>query len=217
MSVTPRWKPTKSFYRAVRIAGTGHKNEVRKGSDIPYLGHLLGVASIVIEAGGTKHQAIGALLHDLLEDTPTKKFKLKILVGKKVTDIVWGCTDTTYKRKQHIKCEQKDWSKERKDTFWWEERKLPYINRITSKKVDNPVLLVSLADKTYNAENTVADLRLCSAEVQHTVWAKFNVGYDYQRQWYRGLLEAFRKDGYKPGMQALFHRFEAAVNEMFPQ
>jgi (p)ppGpp synthase/HD superfamily hydrolase len=217
MSVTPRWKPTKSFYRAVRIAGTGHKNEVRKGSDIPYLGHLLGVASIVIEAGGTKHQAIGALLHDLLEDTPTKKFKLKILVGKKVTDIVWGCTDTTYKRKQHIKCEQKDWSKERKDTFWWEERKLPYINRITSKKVDNPVLLVSLADKTYNAENTVADLRLCSAEEQHTVWAKFNVGYDYQRQWYRGLLEAFRKDGYKPGMQALFHRFEAAVNEMFPQ
>jgi (p)ppGpp synthase/HD superfamily hydrolase len=217
MSVTPRWKPTKSFYRAVRIAGTGHKNEVRKGSDIPYLGHLLGVASIVIEAGGTKHQAIGALLHDLLEDTPTKKFKLKILVGKKVTDIVWGCTDTTYKRKQQIKCEQKDWSKVRKDTFWWEERKLPYINRITSKKVDNPVLLVSLADKTYNAENTVADLRLCSAEEQHTVWAKFNVGYDYQRQWYRGLLEAFRKDGYKPGMQALFHRFEAAVNEMFPQ
>jgi (p)ppGpp synthase/HD superfamily hydrolase len=172
---------------------------------------------MVIEAGGSKDQAMGALLHDLLEDTPTKKSKLKILVGKKVTDIVWGCTDTTYKRKQHIKCEQKDWSKERKDTFWWEERKLPYINRITSKKVDNPVLLVSLADKTYNAENTVADLRLCSAEEQHTVWAKFNVGYDYQRQWYRGLLEAFRKDGYKPGMQALFHRFEAAVNEMFPQ
>jgi (p)ppGpp synthase/HD superfamily hydrolase len=217
MSVTPRWKPTKSFYRAVRIAGTGHKNEVRKGSDIPYLGHLLGVASIVIEAGGTKHQAIGALLHDLLEDTPTKKSKLKILVGKKVTDIVWGCTDTTYKRKQQIKCEQKDWSKEQKDTFWWEGRKLPYIKKLILKTVDDPSLLVSLADKTYNAENTVADLRLCSDAEKHTVWAKFNVGYDYQRQWYRGLLEAFRKDGYEPGLQALFHRFEKAVNEMFPQ
>jgi (p)ppGpp synthase/HD superfamily hydrolase len=172
---------------------------------------------MVIEAGGSKDQAMGALLHDLLEDTPTKKSKLKILVGKKVTDIVWGCTDTTYKRKQQIKCEQKDWSKERKDTFWWEERKLRYIENLILKTVDDSSLLVSLADKTYNAENTVADLRLCSAEEQHTVWAKFNVGYDYQRQWYRGLLEAFRKDGYKPGMQALFHRFEAAVNEMFPQ
>ena len=217
MSVSPSWKPTKSFYKAVRIAGKGHENETRKGSNIPYLGHLLGVASMVIEAGGSKDQAMGALLHDLLEDTPTKRPKLKLLVGKKVTEIVWGCTDTTFKRKQQIKCEQKDWSKEQKDTFWWEERKLPYIKKITSKKVDDPALLVSLADKTYNAENTVADLRLCSAEEQHTVWAKFNVGYDYQRQWYRGLLEAFRKDGYKPGMQALFHRFEKAVNEMFPQ
>jgi hypothetical protein len=49
------------------------------------------------------------------------------------------------------------------------------------------------------------------------VWSKFNVGYDYQCQWYQGLLNAFRKDGYSPGMQDLFKRFEKAVNEMFPQ
>lgn len=213
----PRWKPTWSFYRAVRIAGNGHQNETRKGSDIPYLGHLLGVASIVIEAGGTKQQAIGALLHDLLEDTPTTKSKLTVLVGKRVTDIVWGCTDTTYKRKQQIKADQKNWPKEQKETFWWEQRKLPYIEQLAAKSFNDPALLVSLADKTYNAENTVADLRQCSAEDKHTVWAKFNVGPHYQSLWYRGLLEAFRKDGFNPGTQALFHRFEKAVNEMFPQ
>lgn len=212
----PRWKPSKTFYFAMTLAGIGHEEDTRKGSDIPYLGHLLGVASIVIEAGGTENQAAGALLHDLLEDTSRTKDELEILIGKKVTEIVWGCTDTTYARKQEIKEQQTDWSREDKAKFWWEERKKPYIEKIRHKSPEDPSLLVSLADKTYNAENTVADLRKCSESEKHTVWAKFNVGYEYQRQWYRGLLEAFTKDGYSSGMQDLFHRFEKAVNEMFP-
>lgn len=212
----PRWKPSGNFYFAMTLAGLGHENDVRKGSDIPYLGHLLGVASTVIEAGGSEDQAAGALLHDLLEDTPTTDKQLAQLVGQPITDIVVGCTDTTYARKQEIKEEQRDWDKERKANFWWEQRKRPYIEKLTEKTTDDPSLLVSLADKTYNAENTVTDLRKCSESEKHTVWEKFNVGYEYQRQWYRGLLEAFRKDGYSSGMQDLFQRFEKAVNEMFP-
>ena len=213
----PRWKASGNFYFAMTLAGLGHENEVRKGSDIPYLGHLLGVASIVIEAGGTEEQASGALLHDLLEDTPTTRKELETLVGKAIAEIVWGCTDTTFARKQRIKDQQKKWLKERKDDFWWEKRKYPYIKKITKKKATDPSLLVSLADKTYNAENTVADLRKCSKSEKHTVWDKFNVGYDYQCKWYCELLEAFRKDGYSRGMQDLFNRFEKAVNEMFPE
>ena len=212
----PRWKPSKNFYFAMTLAGIGHEDEVRKGSDIPYLGHLLGVASIVIEAGGTEDQAAGALLHDLLEDTPTTHKQLITLIDKPIADIVLGCTDTAYERKQEIKRAQKNWSDKRKAEFWWEERKQPYIRKIRRKKANDPSLLVSLADKTYNAENTVADLRKCSESKKHTVWDKFNVGYEYQRLWYCGLLKAFRKDGYSPGMQDLFLRFEKAVNEMFP-
>ena len=212
----PRWKPSKNFYFAMTLAGIGHEDEVRKGSDIPYLGHLLGVASIVIEAGGTEDQAAGALLHDLLEDTPTTHKQLITLIGEPIADIVLGCTDTTYARKQEIKEDQKHWEKERKDKFWWTDRKEPYIKKLAEKKSSDPSLLVSLADKTYNAENTVADLRKCPESEKHTVWDKFNVGYEYQREWYRGLLEAFRNEGYSTGMQDLFHRFEKAVNEMFP-
>lgn len=212
----PRWKPSGNFYFAMTLAGLGHEDEVRKGSDIPYLGHLLGVASIVIEAGGSEDQAAGALLHDLLEDTPTTRKELESHMGTAIADIVWGCTDTTYARKQEIKEEQKDWSSEEKAKFWWEKRKRPYVRKLAKKPADDPSLLVSLADKTYNAENTVADLRKRRESNKHTVWAKFNVGYEYQRMWYRGLLEAFRKDGYSRGMQDLFERFEKAVNEMFP-
>ena len=212
----PRWKPSGNFYFAMTLAGLGHEDEVRKGSDIPYLGHLLGVASIVIEAGGTEEQASGALLHDLLEDTPTTFEQLVTLIGEPIADIVQGCTDTTYARKQEIKKEQEKWPDDEKAKFWWEKRKNPYINEVTAKLADDSSLLVSLADKTYNAENTVADLRKCSESEKHTVWGKFNVGYEYQRQWYCGLREAFRKDGYSLGMQDLFNRFEKAVNEMFP-
>ena len=213
----PRWKASGNFYFAMTLAGLGHENEVRKGSDIPYLGHLLGVASIVIEAGGSEEQAAGALLHDLLEDTPTTYKQLVKLIGAPVADIVQGCTDTTYARKQEIKKEQENCPDDEKAKFWWEQRKLPYVVNLRDKSADDPSLLVSLADKTYNAENTVADLRKCSsARDRAKVWKKFNVGYDYQRKWYRGLLEAFRKDGYLPGMQDLFNRFEKAVNEMFP-
>lgn len=212
----PRWKASGNFYFAMTLAGLGHENEVRKGSDIPYLGHLLGVASIVIEAGGTEEQASGALLHDLLEDTPTTYEQLVTLIGKPIADIVQGCTDTTYARKQEIKKEQKEWPDDEKAKFWWEQRKLPYVVNLRDKSADDPSLLVSLADKTYNAENTAADLRKCSESEKHTAWDKFNVGYEYQRQWYCGLLKAFRKDGYPTGMQDLFNRFEKAVNEMFP-
>lgn len=212
----PRWKPSKTFYFAMSLAGIGHEDCVRKGSDIPYLGHLLGVASMVIEAGGTEDQAAGALLHDLLEDTPTTYEQLVKLIDKPIADIVLGCTDTTYARKLEIKKEQKNWSDKRKAEFWWEKRKQPYIKKIKKKEANDPSLLVSLADKTYNAENTVADLRKCSDSKKHAVWAKFNVGYEYQRQWYCGLLKAFRKEGYSAGMQDLFNRFEKAVNEMFP-
>ena len=213
----PRWKASGNFYFAMTLAGLGHENEVRKGSDIPYLGHLLGVASIVIEAGGTEEQASGALLHDLLEDTPTTYEQLVTLIGIPIADIVQGCTDTTYARKQEIKIEQDNWPDDEKAKFWWEQRKLPYVVNLRDKSVDDPSLLVSLADKTYNAENTVADLRKCSESEKHTVWEKFNVGYEYQRQWYCELLEAFRKNGYSRGMQDLFNRFEKAVNEMFPE
>ena len=102
----PRWKPSGNFYFAMTLAGLGHEDEVRKGSDIPYLGHLLGVASIVIEAGGSEDQAAGALLHDLLEDTPTTYDQLVKLIDEPISKIVQGCTDTTYARKQEIKEQQ---------------------------------------------------------------------------------------------------------------
>jgi predicted HD phosphohydrolase len=56
------------FFDAVRYAGDAHAGQLRKGTSVPYLGHLLGVASIVLDAGGDEDEAIAALLHDAAED-----------------------------------------------------------------------------------------------------------------------------------------------------
>lgn len=38
-----------------------HGGQMRKGSDVPYASHLLGVASLVLEAGGDEDMAIAGL------------------------------------------------------------------------------------------------------------------------------------------------------------
>jgi len=212
----PRWKPSSKFYKAFEMACEGHKCDIRKGSNIPYIGHLLGVASAVIEAGGTEDQAIAAFLHDMVEDTCTSVKKINKRFGKTVAEIVDACTDATKCQKNTEKKALKNASQEVKDEHWW-ARKSKYVNKLTKKTMDDPSVLVALADKTYNAENTAADLRGKNPDERTIIWSKFNVGEALQKDWYCGLLDAFKENKtYDKFSQPLFNRFEAAVNEIFP-
>ena len=86
------------------------------------------------------------------------------------------------------------------------------------KNSEDPSILVALADKTYNAENTAADLRGKSKKAQKEVWSKFNVGKKWQKKWYLGLKDAFSTNKqFDQYSQPLFNRFVAAVDEMFPK
>ena len=212
----PKWQPSENFYAGFRKACEGHKLGTRKGSDIPYIGHLLGVASAVIEAGGTEDQAIAAFLHDMVEDTDVSVAEIETEFGKEVAKIVDACTDATKEQKDAEKKALKNASQEVKDEYWW-ARKSKYLEKLKKKTMKDSSVLVALADKTYNAENTAADLRGKNSKDRKKVWSKFNVGEKLQRKWYRGLLKAFKKNKtYDKFSQPLFNRFEAAVNEIFP-
>jgi (p)ppGpp synthase/HD superfamily hydrolase len=212
----PRWLPTEKFFEAFRMACEGHALDTRKGSDIPYIGHLLGVASSVIEAGGSREQAMGAFLHDLVEDTVTSVAIVRAQFGDEVAGIVAACTDATKDEKALEKKKQKDLSHELYCKMWW-ERKSKYIESLTKKTLDDPSVLVALADKTYNAENTAADLRGLSDDEPAVVWSKFNVGEEWQKRWYLGLRDAFSQNKtYDKYSQPLHNRFISAVEEMFP-
>ncbi len=86
------------FVRAVEWASELHGAQTRKGTDVPYVAHLLDVAALVLQDGGSETEAIAALLHDAIEDARIKPKKIRRRFGRKVARIVQGCTETLRRR-----------------------------------------------------------------------------------------------------------------------
>jgi len=156
--------------RAFRFAAEKHKGQTRKASTIPYITHLMGVASLVLEAGGDEDLAIGALLHDVEEDcggAPMLR-EVRRRFGKRVAKVVDGCTDAdTYPKPP------------------WRERKEKYIRHLKSADADTK--LVSAADKLNNVRSILSDYRVLG----ESVWSRFNGGRDGTLWYYRTLLDVF--------------------------
>jgi (p)ppGpp synthase/HD superfamily hydrolase len=164
---------TERFDRAFSFAAEKHRAKKRKGSEVPYVAHLLAVASLVGEAGGGEEEMMGALLHDVVEDQQVEIDELRQLFGKAVADIVAGCTDGVAGGKR--------------DASDWAARKEDYLVHLRKERRAS-VLLVSCADKLHNARSIVADLR----EEGPGVWDRFNAKVDRQLWYYQALVEAFR-------------------------
>jgi len=165
---------TARFERALTFAAQLHADQVRKGTDIPYMAHLLGVASLVLEYGGGEDEAIAALLHDAVEDQggPATHARILALFGPAVAAIVDGCTDTDETPKPP-----------------WRARKEAYLAHLPTAAP--AVLLVSAADKLYNATSILRAYR----EVGADVWSRFSAGRGEQLWYYRALVTAFRTAG----------------------
>lgn len=156
------------FSRAVDYARIAHAAQVRKGSNIPYLYHLLGVASLVIEFGGNEDQAIAGLLHDTIEDCgAAHEAAIRTQFGDAVANIVVDCTDGTAEGK----ASHTDPEARRRD---WIERKLAYLAHL--KAAPDQTLLVSACDKLHNARAIVQDLE--DPDVATRVFDRFTGGRD---------------------------------------
>jgi (p)ppGpp synthase/HD superfamily hydrolase len=177
------------FLRAFRFAAEKHARQARKVSSIPYIAHLMGVASLVLEAGGNEDLAIAALLHDVVEDCggePMLK-EIRRQFGSTVAKIVDGCTDAYTEPKPP-----------------WRERKETYILHL--KDADDETRLVSAADKLNNVRSILSDYR----EVGEFVWSRFSGGRDGTLWYYRTLLSEFLCS--KPNR--ITRELELAVNEL---
>lgn len=166
----------RKFARAVEYACSLHRDQVRKGTDVPYAAHLLGVASLVLEGGGNQRQAIAALLHDALEDTPATPQQIRKRFGRKVARIVVECTDVPVGKKGRRK-------KQRRNADTWRERKIRSLEHLRDPHASVSVLRVRAADALYNARTTLADLRRYGPET----WGRFNAGAVEQLWYYRSL------------------------------
>jgi (p)ppGpp synthase/HD superfamily hydrolase len=162
---------TPRFVDAVSFAMVAHGTQTRKGGDIPYISHLLAVASLVLEAGGDEDMAIAGLLHDTIEDTDVTWADIESAFGPRVAGIVWGCTDTDETPKPP-----------------WRPRKERYIAHMLSPSTPKDVLAVSLADKLHNARSIVADYRQFGDEVS----LRFNADPADQLWYYQTLAGIFQ-------------------------
>jgi (p)ppGpp synthase/HD superfamily hydrolase len=166
-----------AFTAALGYAAELHADQPRKGPvAIPYVGHLLGVASLVLEHGGSETQAIAALLHDALEDRPRNGRTAREITeqfGPHVLRIVAACTDSVG-------------ANDPRDASTWRARKQRYVAHIAHMADD--AALVSLADKLHNARKIALDLR----EQGESVWDRFTATKDDTLWYYRSVAGAFR-------------------------
>jgi (p)ppGpp synthase/HD superfamily hydrolase len=167
------------FEDALQFAAVTHRSQVRKGSGIPYVGHLLGVCSLVIEDGGDEDEAIAALLHDAAEDRGGAEMldEIRRRFGDQVAGIVAACSDTCESPKPP-----------------WRARKESYLEHLDDQP--ESVLRVSLADKLFNARAILRDYLV----VGDDLWARFQSGRDGQLWYYRKLADRFMT--LRPGRMA---------------
>src|SRR6266849_6016724 len=156
------------FVHAVEWASSLHAGQRRKGTDTPYLAHLLTVAALVLEMGGTETEAIAALLHDVIEDAGVKPKKIRRRFGRKVTRLVVACTETL---DGHLPTSTAaKTSAARRDASTSRAPKEHTIAQLADTATPLPVLRVKVADTLSNARSVVADLRRFGPET----WLRFN-------------------------------------------
>jgi len=170
---------TDRFDRALLYATHVHGGQVRKGTTIPYVAHLLAVTATVLEYGGSEDMAIAGLLHDAVEDQggEPRLADIRNRFGDRVADIVRSCSDSVVNTATGQKKEA------------WRVRKLDYIEHL--KTVDRETLLIALSDKVHNARSILRDLR--KPEVGTAVFSRFNRPREDTLWYYRELANAFQK------------------------
>jgi GTP pyrophosphokinase len=177
------------FEEALILATRLHAGQVRKGTTIPYIAHLLAVASIVLEHGASEDEAIAALLHDAAEDQGGQAIlaDIRARFGDGVAEIVAGCTDA--------------WTDPKPA---WRGRKEMYLAGLG--RASASVLLVSAADKLHNARSILRDYQALG----EAVWERFTGGREGTLWYYRSLVEIFRATG----PRALAEELERVISEL---
>ncbi|PSB00477.1 HD domain-containing protein [Merismopedia glauca] len=184
---------TNRFEKALIYATNLHQKQVRKGTNIPYVSHLLAVTALVLEDGGDENQAIAALLHDAVEDQGGETTYQEILAkfGEEVAAIVKACTDTDAIPKPP-----------------WRERKESYIEHFRHASI--AARRVSLADKLHNSRSILSDWYRMGDEI----WERFAGKKEGTLWYYRSLIDVSQAIGGFPHLTAELERVVTQLEKL---
>jgi len=186
---------TERFSQAITLAIEAHTNQKRKGTEIPYISHPLGVASIALEYGADEDQAMAALLHDAIEDGGQEfAQRIRLQFGDRVANIVEGCTDGVPNANGEKEA--------------WKPRKERYLDHL--KHASEDVLLVSGSDKLHNARAIVDDL----VRIGPAVFDRFTASQEQTLWYYDSLSKIFteRKMPFAKALMDTVYRMKILAN-----
>jgi (p)ppGpp synthase/HD superfamily hydrolase len=181
------------LYDAIELAARAHHNQVRKGTEIPYIVHPLAVASMLIRVHSPEPVVIAALLHDVVEDTPVTTREILARFGPEVADLVTALSEPDKKAS-------------------WEDRKAHTIEYL-EKHANDDVLIVALADKLDN----IRAIREGLESHGEIFWARFNRPREKQKWYYQRLKSVFSTRVSREPALTLLSAFKAEVDKVFNQ
>jgi len=179
------------LYDAIELAARAHHNQVRKGTEIPYIVHPLAVATMLIRVHSPEPVVIAALLHDVVEDTPVTAREILSRFGPEVADLVTALSEP-----------DKNAS--------WEDRKAHTIEYL-EKRATADVLIVALADKLDN----IRAIREGLASDGEKFWERFNRPREKQKWYYDRLEKVFSAKISQEPARTLLSAFRSEVDEVF--
>jgi len=176
--------------RALNFAAKAHQGQYRKGTDIPYIVHPVGVAMLLQEMDAPAEVLAAGLLHDVVEDTPVTPAQLKAEFGPEIARLVAGASEP-----------------DRSAT--WEARKQHTVEYL--RRAPLPVKLIACADKLHNIRTLSRDY----AKLGDAVWSRFNRGQAQQAWYYRALAQSLPEGVASPEQYPIFEQFSEAVRRLF--
>ncbi len=193
----PTMKLSERFAHALEYAAHVHRGQVRKGTPVPYLSHLLGVASLVLDSGGDEDEAIAALLHDAPEDQGgvARLEDITLRFGLRVGAIVKACSDSLVA--------------DPSQKSPWRQRKEIYIDHLLHN-TDPSVHLVSVADKLHNSRSIMFERRRLGT----AIWASLKGGKAGTLWSYRALIEVYRTGPPDDRRRYLVAELEASLDAL---
>lgn len=185
---------------ALKVASKAHRDQVRKGTDIPYISHPVAVAMIIGEYTTDGDVIVAGILHDVLEDVRPSIYSeadMRGDFGDNITDIVKDVS------------EDKIAGEPEKP---WIERKKGYLAHLDNLANVEPII-VSTADKIHNLTDILEEYK----KAGDGIWQKFNASKDDELWFYSEFLKIIEKkqipEQMKVALASLVDRLKSIVQQ----
>ena len=171
---------------AIEVASKAHRDQVRKGTDIPYITHIFSVAILLAQGSFSGEVIVAGILHDTVEDTSITLDFIREGFGDRVACIVRLCSESD-------------------KSLPWEERKSHTIDFPKTAPLQGK--LVICAEKLHN-------IRMIKSEYERSaneVWTSFKRGREKQEWYYRSLVESLSTETHAKFNELFFQKLAMEV------